>query len=236
MSFLADVFQAPVDPGMDRYTTLIGLLLIFTYPLWVTFKALDKTYADMHNGMGLVEHLLTKVLPYTDIKRQGTDDLYLRRFFLYPRNKDFSQNVGKRRWYLHKFYRGDEDLHMHSHPWSFTSFILTKGYWEETSDKDGNLPGGEHKAFTLGPNWEKRTQKWFSPGSVIRRPASWVHRVVLDNNEPVWTLVHTGVKERTWGFVIEGQECPWRRYDGSLGICEDGMPRANEQGTDQSYT
>lgn len=163
--------------------------------------------------LGLFEWAMTKIFPYVDIHRDGTEDIYLRRFFIYPRDKDFNKNVGKPRIYLHKFYRGDEDLHLHNHPWSFTSLILTRGYWEETSDEAADIPGGTNRCYTIGPNYEKRSQKWFKPFSVLHRPAIWAHRVILDRpDKPVWTIVKTGVKERSWGFLIEGIQCNWRNY------------------------
>ena len=176
--------------------------------------------------MGIIERLLCKLFPYTDILRQETGDLYLRRFFLYPRDKDFGKNKGKGRLYLHKFYRGDEDPHMHSHPWPFTSLILTQGYWEETSDGDGLNGTGVYKCYTSGPDGEERMQQFYKRFRILRRPASWVHRVVLDNTTPVWTIVKTGVKERSWGFFIKGKMCPWRQYDNGECLVEPSSPKS----------
>jgi hypothetical protein len=165
--------------------------------------------------MGVIERILCKLFPYTDILRDDTNDIYLRRFFLYPRDKDFGKNKGKGRFYLHKFYRGDEDPHLHSHPWKFTSLILMGGYWEETLDSDAHLADGNgtHRCFTLGPDGEHRVQQWYRRFSILHRPATWRHRVILDNTSPVWTIVKTGVKERSWGFWMKGKMCPWREYN-----------------------
>lgn len=215
-----DMLQAQ---HMDNTTTAILFIAILAWPVCMLLKALDRLVKGQV-GTGIIESLLMQLLPYTDIKRKGTEDLYLRRFFVYPRNKDFSKNVGKRRIYLHKFYRGDEDAHLHDHPWGFTSLILTQGYWEETTDVDAlKSEGGTDLCYTIGADWEKRTQKWFGPGSILRRPATWKHRVVLDNTTPAWSIVRTGVKERSWGFWIDGEQCPYRQYDGALGICEEGF-------------
>jgi len=35
---------------------------------------------------------------------------------------------------LHRFHRGDQDEDLHDHPWSFWTFILRGGYFEETPD------------------------------------------------------------------------------------------------------
>jgi len=174
------------------------------------------------------EEICLAIFPHQDILRDGTQDLYLRRFFIYPRNKDFSENKLKKRIYLHKFYRGDEDQHLHTHPWPYSSLILTHGYWEETPDEEGNLPGGANKCYTIGPGWEKRTQKWYKPLSFIHRPAEWAHRVILDGpTKQAWTLVRTGLKERSWGFIIDGEQCPWQRYDGRVGVCTDPVPEGD---------
>jgi hypothetical protein len=171
--------------------------------------------------VSLIERVLMWAFPYQDILRDGTQDLYLRRFFIYPRNKDFSQNKGKRRVYLHKFYRGDEDLHLHDHPWPFTSFILTRGYWEETPWRPDLLGWKKGDIPTDGQNGEWRFKRFYRPFSILKRPAVWQHRVILKDKKPVWTIVRTGVKERSWGFIINGKQCPWQRYDGRVGICND---------------
>lgn len=170
--------------------------------------------------MGILEKILCKVFPYTDIYRAGTDDIYLRRWFLHPMDKDFGKNKGKGRLYLHKFYRGDEDEHLHDHPWPFTSLILTRGYWEETPfvELDPTLTVWQRlQSRFIYPLSEgesgARRQVFYPRFSVLRRPATWRHRVILKDKTPVWTIVKTGVKERSWGFWIADKICPWRQYD-----------------------
>lgn len=168
--------------------------------------------------LSFFEWAMTKLFRYTDIMRSGTDEIYLRRWFIYPRYKEFKKM--EPRIYLHKFYKGDEDPHLHDHPWPFTSVILGRGYWEETSDQDGLTAQGcgTDLCYTLGPNNEHRVQKWYKRFSILKRPATWKHRVVLDDlDEPIWTLIKTGVKERSWGFWIMGKLCPWKNY--SQGVC-----------------
>lgn len=170
--------------------------------------------------MSLFERLLCKVFPYTDIKRADTGDLYLRRWFLYPRDKDFGKNVGKGRLYLHKFYRGDEDPYLHDHPWPFTSLILTRGYWEETEFNPMDSWYGQLWLPASGPDGESRIRKFYKRFSVLKRPATWKHRVILKDETPVWTIVKTGVKERSWGFWILGKMCPWRNYQSGVCWCD----------------
>lgn len=164
--------------------------------------------------MGIIERLLCRLFPYTDIMRDGTNDIYLRRWFIYPRNQDFKKFVP--RVYLHKFYRGDEDPHLHDHPWGFTSLILTRGYWEETPAQFGGLRW--YKDPDTG-DW--RSRKFYRRFSVLRRPAVWKHRVILKDEKPVWTIVRTGVKERSWGFWIKDKLCPWRNYHSGVCWCEE---------------
>jgi hypothetical protein len=174
--------------------------------------------------MGIIETLLCKIFPFTDIKRSGTDDLYLRRWFIYPRDKDFGKNKGKGRLYLHKFYRGDEDEHLHCHPWRFTSLIITRGYWEEVSFYSERISTDKSVNISLVQRHreepELRRVTFYPRFSIIRRPATWQHRVILEGTTPVWTIVKTGVKERSWGFWIKGKLCPWRNYRDGVCWCE----------------
>lgn len=177
--------------------------------------------------MGFFERLLTKLFPYTDITRDDSNEIYLRRFFIYPRNKDFGKNVGKPRIYLHKFYRGDEDPHLHDHPWSFTSLILTRGYWEETLFNPKEDLGETWRPGELRDDGEQRIQRFYTRFSLLKRPATWRHRVVLKDKLPVWTIVKTGVKERSWGFWIMGKLCPWRNYNNGICWCTPEEKDAN---------
>jgi hypothetical protein len=168
----------------------------------------------------LIERLLCKLFPYTDILRDDSPDIYLRRFFLYPRDKDFGKNKGKGRLYLHKFYRGDEDPHLHDHPWSFTSLILTRGYWEETPLQGSIVPLG-YTFLTSPDGTEHRKMKFYPRFSLLRRPDEWKHRVILKDNTPVWTIVKTAPKSRSWGFWIRETFCPWRQYNNGVCWCEE---------------
>lgn len=176
-----------------------------------------------------IEKLLCKVFPYVDIRRQDTGDLYLRRWFIYPRDKDFGKNKGKGRLYVHKFYRGDEDPHLHDHPWPFTSLILTRGYWEETDpfgpeDKTLNDKDKARSVWTHSPDGQWRRRVFYRRLSLLHRPATWRHRVILKDDKPVWTIVKTGVKERSWGFWIMGKLCPWRNYCNGVCWCDPAHP------------
>lgn len=123
--------------------------------------------------------------PHQVIYNNANPTPYLLRWYIIPRN----------RWlniYLHKFLRDDDDRALHDHPWPFWSLLFNRGYLEYT---------------TQAPNPHVR-----KPWSLAFRPAEWRHRVALPHRfymhegfkcygpQPVWTLVITGPKCRTWGF------------------------------------
>jgi len=55
--------------------------------------------------------------------------------------------------------------------------------------------------------------RWYGPGSVLRRPAEWAHRIEIDPRRPPVTLVLTGRRWRQWGFFARSGWIPWRRYE-----------------------
>lgn len=88
--------------------------------------------------------------------------------------------------YLHYFYVGDEERHLHNHPWKNSrSFILTCGYAEERLEWHSGEPVVQEyirKPFT----WNKISSRDF-------------HRVKLINGNP-WTIFISGKKMQDWGF------------------------------------
>lgn len=50
------------------------------------------------------------------------------------------------------------------------------------------------------------------PGQIVRRKATHIHRVLIDEGKPAWTLVIGGRTRRAWGFVKEGMWVFWRKY------------------------
>ena len=111
-----------------------------------------------------------------------SDDPYMNRWYLLPRNEQF--NV-----YLHQFLRSDDDRAMHDHPWPSFSLVLA-GVGIE------HIPGG---------------LKRFGPGDVFERSANYVHRIeVIDG--PIWTLFVTGPKVREWGFHCPQGWRHWKEF------------------------
>ena len=92
---------------------------------------------------------------------------------------------------LHRIYRPDRQRDMHDHPWNFFSLILWGSYTEDTLQ---------------GP----RKCRWWNFKRVTDR-----HSIRECSRRPVWTLVFTGRKQRTWGFWVDNgaRFIPWREYE-----------------------
>lgn len=114
-----------------------------------------------------------------------TDDPYMLRWWVIPRNKWF--NI-----YLHRFLHSDDDRALHDHPW-FNCSILLEGKYTEHTISDGGV----------------HNRKEYCAGNIKFRGPRYAHRVEL-NNGPCWTLFITGPKMRDWGF-----HCPngWRSWE-----------------------
>lgn len=144
-------------------------------------------------------------LPWKPIYIGGKENPYLVRWVLLST-----------RWggvMLHKICRSDYDRALHDHPWAFWSLILKNGYREEY----------------WNPLTEKQSFMTHSQGNLLKRPATWRHRVIIDDpSRPAWTLVFKGPRIRRWGFWVPTTLMPfdffwcwWRNYDMDKGICTD---------------
>lgn len=128
------------------------------------------------------------------ITRQWTNRPYLTRWKL--------ADWRGRKVFLHYFQDSDSD-ELHSHPWGFTSLILSGGYYETTPGR------GWDKETARGP----KVTKWYGAGRVLVRPSNWIHRVQLKNDQPTWTLLLIGPKVQGWGFFCPGFGfVPWRTH------------------------
>ena len=79
---------------------------------------------------------------------------------------------------IHKFHKGDDDRAFHDHPWWFVTVPLKK-YLELTPTQ------GTQTLKAGRPHYRKATHR---------------HIVQLIDDNPTWTLIITGLKERKWGF------------------------------------
>lgn len=105
--------------------------------------------------------------------------------------------------YLHNFHREDIDRHLHNHPWKWAvSFVLSGSYDEERLVENLVHSGG----------WDYTTHvrrvRFFN-----RLNRNDYHKVErLDGD--VWTLFITGPRVQDWGFLVDGQHVPWKKYLG----------------------
>lgn len=97
--------------------------------------------------------------------------VYLKRWFLLPRNRFF--NIC-----LHKFSNSDEPV-FHDHPWPSLSFML-QGRMVE------NFPDGGRLC---------------RQGAIYFRRSTQLHYLTLIDQQPVWTLFFTGPNIREWGYL-----------------------------------
>jgi hypothetical protein len=195
----------------------------------------------------LIEALLNVLFNKVDIiNNRNTDEgeLYLRRWFIWPHKPADLKMVP--RLYLHKFYTGDSDRHLHDHPWPFHSLILKGGYneisfnpaWKRWEAQMNAALAGEHPlgsiSYLASVEPPQTVSKWYGPGSLLRRGAAWAHSVKLTTyptpdlsvvrEGPVnhaWSLVFTGIKCRSWGFHTEHGWCWWRNYRRGACVCYD---------------
>ncbi|MBT2326094.1 hypothetical protein J7E62_27575 [Variovorax paradoxus] len=122
----------------------------------------------------------------------GTEDPYLLRWWVIPRNPVF--NV-----YLHCFLRSDDDRALHTHPWLFNlSWLLLNRYREWLSDDTSVVRSAGDVKFRWGP----------APHRVE------LFRAVTRRGEPIpcWTLFITGPRVRQWGFLCPKGFIHWKRF------------------------
>lgn len=154
-----------------------------------------------------------------------TDNPYLLRWFLIPKNRFF--NI-----YLHKFCRSDDDRALHDHPWSWNISILLRGHYIE------HMAGGKSKVRRPGLKglifrWgttPHRVELYFEYELGPVKPTHTLPGlpIHITGEAPVWTIFITGPKVREWGFHCPQGWRHWRDYvslrDGGNSVgrgCED---------------
>lgn len=98
--------------------------------------------------------------------------------------------------YHHRIHRPDQDRHLHNHPWTFVSIVLSGGYTEVSQKR--------HQ-----PNRTSRHARRFN----VKRYGVDYHRIahVHPNTR---TLVFCGPRRGGWGFLTKSGHTPWREYLG----------------------
>jgi len=127
--------------------------------------------------------------PDVIIGRSGPD-VYLRRWYVIPRNPVF--NI-----YLHNFLMSDIDKYLHTHSYLFNiSILLNSSYLE-------HLPKNNEE-WLKGSREEIVVQRY--PWRPILRFGQATHRIELFNDingrpKPVWTIFIIGPNNgKSWGF------------------------------------
>lgn len=125
-------------------------------------------------------------------------------------------SLGK--WFSIKYHKilVSDDICNHDHPWPFLTIILKGGYYEWTprDQKDS----GKFICHGFGVNGSDEKCHFHKPGSIMYRPANWIHRLELKtdvnnvNIIPAHTLVFTGKVVRDWGFITKEGWIFWKKY------------------------
>lgn len=75
-----------------------------------------------------------------------------------------------------------------------------------------NLVGSYYEVTPTG-------KKWYGPGRLLYRPATWKHQVVIEKR--AITLCITAGKLRNWGFWTRaGEWIHWRNYEKKVHCAE----------------
>lgn len=139
--------------------------------------------------------------------------LYLRRFYIF-RSEWFGVNWGD--LYIHKIYRSDDDPDPHDHPWDFRTWVLAGSYLNEVWAWD-QYP----RSWNEGPGQRLRLKgmdEVLKTGMTRFRYREHVHRVILTDDKPAWTLVKTSSYRRNidddpiWYFITPKGPVFWREY------------------------
>jgi hypothetical protein len=167
-------------------------MLWFWLVFWITFIGVTLWFCAGGALEGF-ERLLGIFFEHEDIVKPGKG-LYLRRFYV---RRNTAEHGGL---YVHHIYRSDDDRDPHDHPFRFRSLVLKGGYWEE-----------EWRAAPGIWPWMP-SKRWYGPGRVLTRPATWLHRLRLPTGKTCWTLVAIGRREREWGFATKDGWVPSSAY------------------------
>ena len=125
--------------------------------------------------------------------------------------------------FVHRIVRTDEG-DMHDHPWGYSTFILSGGYWETTGT-------AKRDAATEAASVGGVERKWRGPGFMQRVGESHVHRLGLGKNSdtgadvPCWTLFVPFRRTQEWGFYTERDDgVVWESAAKHLGGAKETGP------------
>lgn len=134
--------------------------------------------------------------PYTHIMSADGQSRYMGRWWLF---NPYPESGASKRWAwlpsvrVHHICRPDQDRHLHDHPWNARTIILANYYAEEREDGATRiLIAGDTAAINYGE----------------------FHRITEVHPSGAWTLFITWRYQGTWGFLVDGNKVPWRKYLG----------------------
>lgn len=162
----------------------------------------------------IVNWLINRAMqtPYTHIKSQNCDTVYMYRFWLFNAyrstvEKDELVRAGKKiPWEfpisirLHRIMRPDNDRDLHDHPWHARTIIL-RGWYKEIR---------EYNSFK-----EYAPYGWLfnrEAGQTATLKFNEYHRIVEVPWDGVWTLFITYKYRGIWGFKVNGVKVDHDKY------------------------
>ena len=155
----------------------------------------------------LRDALLRVAKPYSHLYH-ADGSLYMERFIVRQRRDEQGGHIR-----LHHIVTEDRDVHMHDHPFSFYSLVLTGGYLEARPVDRGPCFTW-HSSFLGGKGlWIEDfriTQRY--PWSFEKRHACDRHRI-LHVELDTWTLVFAGPLRQWWGFYTPKGKIHHRDYE-----------------------
>ena len=167
LSYLKPIGTVTISTFLCLQMTVIFLLLnILSHGLSITFKSWNF------------------IMKYTHRKRtikDSNNNDYLERYYVFLKDRsEFPFNI-----FVHKFLISDTD-DLHNHPWSYFTFIIKGGYWEET--------------FVDNNTQKEKIKKWCGPGFFQYVSSDHIHKITLKKNVDCWTLFIPFARTTNWGF------------------------------------
>lgn len=99
--------------------------------------------------------------------------------------------------YLHNINEADTGRHPHDHPWTFYSWVLCGGYWEEV------WPTEQHFDLEIPP-----LQLSHNRGSIHKMSIESAHKIMLAT-DGLTTIIFAGKRQRKFRFWTPKGKIPW---------------------------
>jgi len=144
-----------------------------------------KAWMMWGNVMGMIANKIIGWASHRkpDLQIGGSENPYLNRHYLIPRNPYF--NI-----YVHQFIHDDDDRAEHDHPWISLSWLMRGALREQI----------------------KGVLRLIMQGSWIFRMAKSQHRLEVVYPRQTWTLFITGPRFRDWGFYCPKGWVHWKKF------------------------